>query len=89
MPYLAQVKYCIYSKLVVVVKIQPLQVAIGRRSKFIIHGDDFDTNDGTCVRGYVHIMDLVDGHLLALKAILRDQGQGCKIYHFGSQKGNN
>src|SRR5699024_12735078 len=44
-----------------------LQTALGQRSHITIFADDYDTNDGTCVRDYVHVEDLIDAHLLALK----------------------
>ena len=43
-----------------------LQVAVGQRSDIAIFGDDYDTPDGTCVRDYVHVVDLADAHLRAL-----------------------
>ncbi len=42
------------------------EAAIGKRSKVMIFGDDYPTPDGTCLRDYIHIEDLVDAHLLAL-----------------------
>ena len=46
-----------------------LQVAQGRRDKIMMFGDDYDTHDGTCVRDYVHVDDLADAHLRALKLL--------------------
>ncbi|HEX2171271.1 MAG TPA: UDP-glucose 4-epimerase GalE, partial [Dehalococcoidia bacterium] len=46
-----------------------LQVALGRRDKVMIFGDDYPTPDGTCVRDYIHVVDLAQAHLLALKAL--------------------
>ena len=43
------------------------QVAIGKLEKLQVFGDDYDTKDGTGVRDYIHVMDLADGHLAALK----------------------
>lgn len=43
-----------------------LQVASGRRSRAYIYGTDYPTHDGTCIRDYVHVMDLCDAHILAL-----------------------
>jgi len=43
-----------------------LQVALGQREKVMIYGDDYETPDGTCVRDYVHIVDLARAHVLAL-----------------------
>ncbi len=45
-----------------------LQCALGRREKVLICGDDYDTPDGTCVRDYIHIVDLARAHILALTA---------------------
>jgi UDP-glucose 4-epimerase len=45
-----------------------LQAAEGRRKKISIYGDDYDTPDGTCIRDYVHVLDLAQAHLLALES---------------------
>ncbi|WP_328364213.1 UDP-glucose 4-epimerase GalE [Streptomyces sp. NBC_00445] len=45
-----------------------LQVALGKRDAVSIHGDDYPTPDGTCVRDYIHVADLAEAHLLAVKA---------------------
>ncbi|MFA5688458.1 MAG: UDP-glucose 4-epimerase GalE [Kiritimatiellales bacterium] len=44
-----------------------LQVPLGKREKIFIFGDDYDTPDGTCIRDYIHIRDLAQAHILALK----------------------
>src|SRR3984885_6184050 len=49
-----------------------LDVALGRRDKIKIYGDDYQTPDGTCIRDYIHVSDLGDAHLLALKALESD-----------------
>ena len=46
-----------------------LDVALGRREKIFIFGDDYDTPDGTCIRDYIHVRDLADAHILALEAL--------------------
>jgi len=46
-----------------------LQVALGQREKITIFGDDYPTQDGTCVRDYIHVDDLADAHLKALDAV--------------------
>ncbi len=43
-----------------------LQVALGKRDKVFMYGDDYDTPDGTCVRDYIHIVDLAQAHILAV-----------------------
>ncbi|MFB0843288.1 UDP-glucose 4-epimerase GalE [Paenibacillus oleatilyticus] len=62
-----------------------LQVALGQRSKIDIYGDDYPTKDGTCIRDYLHVSDLVDAHILALEK-LRTGGES-KIYNLGNGKG--
>lgn len=50
-----------------------LDVALGRRKSIKIFGEDYPTPDGTCVRDYIHVADLADAHLLALKALEYEQ----------------
>lgn len=59
-----------------------LQVALNKRKKIFIYGDDYDTPDGTCVRDYIHVMDLVDAHILALKKLTKDNTSS--IYNLGN-----
>lgn len=60
-----------------------LQVALGKREKIFMFGDDYDTPDGTCVRDYIHVVDLAQAHILALAAIK----DGDKIYNLGNGQG--
>ncbi len=50
------------------------QVAVGQREKLFVFGDDYATLDGTGVRDYIHVMDLVEGHVVALDYIQRERG---------------
>jgi UDP-glucose 4-epimerase len=50
------------------------QVAVGKREKLQVFGDDYDTIDGTGVRDYIHVMDLADGHVAALNRLLDQPG---------------
>ncbi|MFT7263895.1 MAG: UDP-glucose 4-epimerase [Halioglobus sp.] len=50
------------------------QVAVGRREKLMVFGGDYPTVDGTGVRDYIHVMDLAEGHLAALRVILTEEG---------------
>jgi UDP-glucose 4-epimerase len=50
-----------------------LDVALGRRDKIFIFGDDYDTPDGTCIRDYIHVADLADAHILALQKLSAPQ----------------
>ncbi len=62
-----------------------LQTALGQRSHISIYGDDYPTKDGTCIRDYLHVMDLADAHLLALDYLIR--GGNSDIYNLGSGTG--
>ena len=61
-----------------------LQVALGQRDKFIIFGDDYPTPDGTCVRDYIHVLDLAQAHILALQALQNGQS---RTYNLGNGQG--
>lgn len=50
------------------------QVAVGRRDKLMVFGGDYPTVDGTGVRDYIHVMDLVEGHVAALRVVLAKEG---------------
>ena len=54
---------------------QITRVAIGKKNKINIFGSDWDTKDGTCVRDYIHVMDLAEGHLLAMNYLTRKDPQ--------------
>jgi UDP-glucose 4-epimerase len=56
-----------------------LQVAQGRRDAISVFGDDYPTPDGTCVRDYIHVADLADAHLLALKAATPGEHLICNL----------
>ena len=60
-----------------------LQVAAGRRQHITIFGDDYDTPDGTCIRDYIHVLDLAEAHILALHAL----DQGNRVYNLGNGEG--
>ena len=51
------------------------QVAVGRRDKLVVFGDDYPTPDGTCVRDYIHVLDLGAGHLAALEYLAEHPGR--------------
>ena len=53
-----------------------LQAASGRRPSIDVYGHDYPTPDGTCVRDYIHVVDLCDAHLLALDLLLSDRKSG-------------
>ncbi|MBR1729070.1 MAG: UDP-glucose 4-epimerase GalE [Selenomonadaceae bacterium] len=62
-----------------------LQVPLGKRDHITIFGDDYDTPDGTCLRDYIHVIDLADAHILALN-YLRNGGES-NIFNLGNGKG--
>jgi UDP-glucose 4-epimerase len=64
-----------------------LDVALGRREKILIFGDDYDTPDGTCIRDYIHVVDLADAHILALKVLTTADGPSRMIYNLGNGSG--
>jgi UDP-glucose 4-epimerase len=61
-----------------------LDVALGRRDRLTIFGSDYDTPDGTCIRDYIHVVDLAEAHVLALEAM--DRGF-CGSLNLGSEDG--
>lgn len=63
------------------------QVAIGKREKVTVFGDDYDTPDGTGVRDYIHVVDLATGHLKALEYLARNDGKGCEVFNLGTGTG--
>ena len=62
------------------------QVAVGRREKLSIFGQDYDTVDGTGVRDYIHVVDLANAHLCALNNRLN--AQGCRAWNIGTGQGS-
>jgi len=62
-----------------------LQAASGRRPSIAVFGSDYDTPDGTCIRDYVHIVDLCEAHWLALQSLLG--GAGSQQYNLGNGVG--
>lgn len=61
------------------------QVATGRRESLAVFGNDYPTDDGTGVRDYLHVMDLVEGHLAALEAL--DTRPGVNVWNLGTGRG--
>jgi UDP-glucose 4-epimerase len=62
-----------------------LQVALGKRDKISIFGDDYPTKDGTCIRDYIHVTDLADAHILAVNKLRADNTSA--TYNLGNGKG--
>ncbi|MBC8589116.1 UDP-glucose 4-epimerase GalE [Paratissierella segnis] len=62
-----------------------LEVPLGKREKVLIFGDDYETKDGTCIRDYIHVMDLIEAHLLALEYL--EKGNKSDIFNLGNGMG--
>ena len=61
------------------------QVAVGRRERLSVFGNDYDTHDGTGVRDYIHVVDLAKGHVAAVKYVLANPG--CDVFNLGTGTG--
>ena len=62
-----------------------LEAIDGARPALTVHGTDYDTPDGTCIRDYVHVCDLVDAHVLGLKWL--QAGRGSRVFNLGTGSG--
>jgi len=62
-----------------------LDAVDGKRAALTIFGSDYDTPDGTCIRDYVHVMDLVDAHIMGLKWL--EAGRGSRVFNLGTGTG--
>lgn len=62
------------------------QVAVGRLKTLGVFGNDYDTPDGTCIRDYIHVVDLANGHIKALEKILNCDPE-VRIYNLGTGRG--
>ncbi|KAG0204109.1 UDP-glucose-4-epimerase [Mortierella sp. GBA30] len=66
------------------------QVAVGNLEKLSVFGNDYPTEDGTCIRDYLHVVDLAQGHVAALDKMDQEQATGtygCKAYNLGTGTG--
>ena len=63
------------------------QVAVGKREKLLVFGDDYSSKDGTAIRDYIHILDLAEGHVVALNH-LRDHHPGVRAWNLGTGRGS-
>ena len=62
-----------------------LDAIAGKRDALTVFGTDYDTPDGTCIRDYVHVMDLVDAHVAGLRWL--QDGRGSRVFNLGTGKG--
>jgi UDP-glucose 4-epimerase len=56
---------------------------LGQREFLRVFGGDYPTPDGTCIRDYIHVMDLAEGHVAAVNKVMDTEGLGCKPYNLG------
>ena len=64
------------------------QTAIGRIPKMFVHGTDYPTRDGSCIRDYIHICDLANAHTLSLKYLEEAKNNNlCEVFNLGSGNG--
>jgi UDP-glucose 4-epimerase len=64
------------------------QTAIGKREKITVFGDDYNTKDGSCVRDYIHVVDLAKAHVAALKLMEKSDFSGYDVFNIGTGDGN-
>ena len=65
------------------------QTAAGIREQLVVYGDDYNTSDGTCVRDYIHVVDLAKAHIIGLKRMtVKDQNKNFEVYNLGTGRGN-
>lgn len=65
------------------------QTAAGKRKELSVFGDDYPTEDGTCIRDYIHVVDLANAHVVALKRLLEDKNKkDYEVFNLGTGTGN-
>ncbi len=64
------------------------QTAIGKRGKVTVYGNDYPTPDGTCIRDYIHVVDLAKAHVTAVERMISDKGEKAhEIFNVGTGRG--
>ena len=64
------------------------ETAIGKREELVVFGDDYDTRDGSCIRDYIHVMDLANAHTKALQYVLAGKNESnCEVFNLGIGEG--
>lgn len=64
------------------------QTVAGIREKLFVFGNDYDTEDGTAIRDYIHVVDLAKAHVIALQRLLKKKNkQNCELFNIGTGKG--
>ena len=64
------------------------QTAIGKIPKMYVHGNDYDTRDGSCIRDYIHVCDIAHAHTLGLQYLIEKKNQTrCDVFNLGTGNG--
>lgn len=64
------------------------QTAIGKLAKMTVHGNDYDTRDGSCIRDFIHVSDIAHAHTLAIEYLEQDKSDAlCEVFNLGTGKG--
>ena len=65
------------------------QTVAGIRKELTVFGDDYNTTDGTCIRDYIHVMDLAEAHVFAVNRLINDeQNESFEVFNIGTGKGS-
>src|SRR4029079_3807947 len=65
------------------------QTAIGKRGSMTVFGNDYDTPDGTCIRDYIHVVDIARAHIVAVERLINKKNKtSFEVFNLGSGKGN-
>ena len=65
------------------------QVAIGKREKLFVYGNDYSTPDGTCIRDYIHVVDLANAHVVAIQRLFnKENNKNYEFFNIGTGKGS-
>ena len=64
------------------------QSVAGVRGELTVFGDDYDTHDGTCIRDYIHVVDLAEAHICALNYLIKNKDIDNEVFNIGTGKGN-
>lgn len=64
------------------------QTAIGKLAKMTVHGNDYNTRDGSCIRDFIHVSDIAHAHTLAIEYLEQDKNDGlCEVFNLGTGNG--
>ena len=65
------------------------QTAIGKREQLLVNGDDYNTPDGTCIRDYIHVVDIAKAHIIAIERLIENKNKSnFEVFNLGTGKGN-